>query len=82
MEPTNKATTNQPQAAMQMSVVNPAPANNTQNHEQHHAKRIRGGGAAKDCFLGAIECFICFECCKGICECCADIICCPCEMCC
>ncbi|KAI6139382.1 hypothetical protein BKA82DRAFT_999964 [Pisolithus tinctorius] len=82
MEPTNKATTNQPQAAMQMSVVNPAPANNTQNHEQHHAKRIRGGGAAKDCFLAAIECFICFECCKGICECCGDIICCPCEMCC
>ncbi|KAI6151425.1 hypothetical protein EDD17DRAFT_1491372 [Pisolithus thermaeus] len=67
MEPTSKATTNQPQAAVQMSVMSPAPANNTQNHE-HHARRIRGGGAAKDCFLGAIECFICFGC--------------PCEMCC
>ncbi|KAG6328898.1 hypothetical protein ID866_10191, partial [Astraeus odoratus] len=48
MEPTNKAMTSQPQAAMEMSVTNPAPANNTQNHhEHHHAKRIRGGGAAK-----------------------------------
>ncbi|KIJ17590.1 hypothetical protein PAXINDRAFT_72185 [Paxillus involutus ATCC 200175] len=69
MEPTNKTTTNQPQAAMQMSVVNPTPGNNAQNHqEHHHAKRIRGGGAAKDCFLGALECFLCFGC--------------PCEMCC
>ncbi|KAF8840777.1 hypothetical protein BDN67DRAFT_968085 [Paxillus ammoniavirescens] len=83
MEPTNKTTTNQPQAAMQMSVVNPAPGNNAQSHQEHnHAKRIRGGGVAKDCFLGALECFLCFECCKGCCECCADIICCPCEMCC
>ncbi|KAI6016223.1 hypothetical protein EDC04DRAFT_2577640 [Pisolithus marmoratus] len=68
MEPTNKATTDQPQAAMQMSVMNPTPANGTQNHEHHHAKRIRGGGVARDCFLGAVECFICFGC--------------PCEMCC
>ena len=43
---------------------------------QHHkAGRLRGGGAAKDCFLGAFECFICFEGCKDCCECCADIIC-------
>ncbi|KIM55244.1 hypothetical protein SCLCIDRAFT_135060 [Scleroderma citrinum Foug A] len=69
MEPTNKATINQPQAAMEMSVTSPVAANNAQNdHEHHHAKRIRGGGAAKDIFLGAIECFICFGC--------------PCEMCC
>ncbi|KAN0074697.1 hypothetical protein V8E55_011746 [Tylopilus felleus] len=79
MEPTNKTTVNQPQAAIEMSVTNPAPANNNQ---QQHAKRIRGGGAGKDCLLAAIECFICFECCKGCCECFADIICCPCEMCC
>ncbi|TFY55398.1 hypothetical protein EVJ58_g8275 [Rhodofomes roseus] len=43
---------------------------------------LRGGGAGKDCFIGAFECFICFEGCKDCCECCADIICCPCEMCC
>ncbi|KAG2146828.1 hypothetical protein DEU56DRAFT_978679 [Suillus clintonianus] len=66
MESTAKATTNQPQAAIQMSVVNPAPANNNQNHQEHHAKRLRGGGAAKDCFIGALECFLCFECCKVI----------------
>ncbi|KAG1818738.1 uncharacterized protein BJ212DRAFT_1347313 [Suillus subaureus] len=82
MESTAKATTNQPQAAIQMSVVSPAPVNNSQNHQEHHAKRLRGGGAAKDCFLGALECFLCFECCKDCCECWADIICCPCEMCC
>ncbi|KAG2748823.1 hypothetical protein P692DRAFT_20733828 [Suillus brevipes Sb2] len=68
MQSTTKATTNQPQAAIQMSVVNPAPANNNQNHQEHHAKRLRGGGAAKDCFIGALECFLCFGC--------------PCEMCC
>lgn len=82
MESTAKATTNQPQAAVQMSVVSPAPANKSQNHQEHHAKRLRGGGAAKDCFIGALECFLCFECCKDCCECWADIICCPCEMCC
>ncbi|KAH7915445.1 hypothetical protein BJ138DRAFT_1109659 [Hygrophoropsis aurantiaca] len=60
MEPTTKTTTNQPQAAMQMSVVSPAPANNAQNHQEHKASRLRGGGAAKDCFLGALECFLCF----------------------
>ncbi|KAF8531262.1 hypothetical protein JB92DRAFT_2692598, partial [Gautieria morchelliformis] len=48
----------------------------------HKTMRLRGGGAGKDCLLGAIECFLCFECCKTCCECCADIICCPCEMCC
>ncbi|KAG1780713.1 hypothetical protein EV702DRAFT_1177890 [Suillus placidus] len=68
MESTAKATTNQPQAAIQMSVVNPASANNNQNHQEHHAKRLRGGGAGKDCLIGALECFLCFGC--------------PCEMCC
>ncbi|KAG1858659.1 hypothetical protein C8R48DRAFT_606396 [Suillus tomentosus] len=67
MESTAKATTNQPQA-VQMSAMNPAPAKSSQNHQEHPAKRIRGGGAAKDCFLGALECFLCFGC--------------PCEMCC
>ncbi|KAG6376892.1 hypothetical protein JVT61DRAFT_920 [Boletus reticuloceps] len=45
MEPTNKTTINQPQAAIQMSITNPAPTNNHQEH--HHAKRLRGGGAGK-----------------------------------
>ena len=46
---------------------------------QHHkASRLRGGGAGKDCFLGALGCFICFEGCKDCCECIADIVCeCP-----
>ncbi|KAG9315989.1 hypothetical protein JVU11DRAFT_3647 [Chiua virens] len=56
MEPTNKTTVDQPQAAIQMSVTNPAPVNN----QQVHAKRLRGGGAGKDCLLGALECFLCF----------------------
>ncbi|KZT73866.1 hypothetical protein DAEQUDRAFT_721343 [Daedalea quercina L-15889] len=73
-------TTTQPQA-VQMSMMNP-PQRANQTHEHHKASRLRGGGAGKDCFLGAFECFICFEGCKDCCECCADIICCPCEMCC
>jgi len=79
---TAKATTTaQPKAATGMNAMNPsAPAN--KQTECQKANRLRGGGAGKDCFLGMVECFLCFECCKGICECCADIICCPCEMCC
>ncbi|PFH51242.1 hypothetical protein AMATHDRAFT_143113 [Amanita thiersii Skay4041] len=50
--------------------------------EHQKASRVRGGGAAKDCFLGMIACFVCFECCKGCCDCIAGIICCPCEVCC
>ncbi|KDQ25681.1 hypothetical protein PLEOSDRAFT_31380, partial [Pleurotus ostreatus PC15] len=46
------------------------------------ATRMRGGGAGKDCCLGMVGCFLCFECCEGCCECVADILCCPCEMCC
>ncbi|KAF8810206.1 hypothetical protein BYT27DRAFT_7069980, partial [Phlegmacium glaucopus] len=52
-----------------------------QGHCDYQASRsIRGGGAAKDCFLGAIGVFLC-QCC-GCCDCLADNICCPCEMCC
>ncbi|EIM85936.1 uncharacterized protein STEHIDRAFT_168968 [Stereum hirsutum FP-91666 SS1] len=59
----------QPQAAIQMNAMNPAaPANSQQaeheHHHQHKASRLRGGGAGRDCFLGLIECFLCFECCK------------------
>ncbi|CDO69844.1 hypothetical protein BN946_scf184884.g3 [Trametes cinnabarina] len=79
-------TSSQPQA-VQMNVINPPARQSTQQteecqHKRGLAARLRGGGAAKDCFLGAIECFLCFECCKDCCECLADIICCPCEMCC
>lgn len=74
-------TSTQPQA-VQMSLTNAPTRNNTQECLRNKAHRMRGGGAGKDCFLGAIECFICFEGCKDCCECCADIICCPCEMCC
>ncbi|KAF8349550.1 hypothetical protein F5887DRAFT_500585 [Amanita rubescens] len=78
-----KASFNQPQAAVQMSVMNAPPAKIPQGECQHKkASRIRGGGAGKDCCLGLIGCFLCFECCEGCCECAADIVCCPCEMCC
>ncbi|KIO20795.1 hypothetical protein M407DRAFT_133853 [Tulasnella calospora MUT 4182] len=30
--------------------------------------RLRGGGAGKDCLLGAIGCFLCCECCEGCCD--------------
>ncbi|PCH40206.1 hypothetical protein WOLCODRAFT_136723 [Wolfiporia cocos MD-104 SS10] len=76
-------TSTQPQA-VSMSMTNP-PARQPQQECQHHhgkASRLRGGGAGKDCFLGALECFLCFEGCKDCCECIADIVCCPCEMCC
>ncbi|KIJ08442.1 hypothetical protein PAXINDRAFT_18423 [Paxillus involutus ATCC 200175] len=88
MEPANKITTNQPQAAMQMSIMNPAPGNNAQNHQaHHHAKRIRGGGAVGECFSGLMNCLkSCITCgnseCCNFCGSCAGIICCPCEMCC
>ncbi|KAI0657317.1 hypothetical protein C8Q70DRAFT_1055846 [Cubamyces menziesii] len=79
-------TSTQPQA-VQMSAMNPPARQNTQQteecqHKRGLAARLRGGGAGRDCFLGAIECFLCFECCKDCCECIADIVCCPCEMCC
>ncbi|KAI0295674.1 hypothetical protein B0F90DRAFT_1670027 [Multifurca ochricompacta] len=72
-------TASQPQQSIQMNAMNPAAPVNSQQQQhvehQHKARRLRGGGAARDCFIGLIECFICFECCKGCCECCADIIC-------
>ncbi|KAI0276778.1 hypothetical protein BGY98DRAFT_672261 [Russula aff. rugulosa BPL654] len=44
--------------------LNPSSTVSSQHEHQHKARRLRGGGAARDCFIGAIECFICFECCK------------------
>ncbi|KAH9959804.1 hypothetical protein BC827DRAFT_1211658 [Russula dissimulans] len=85
-------TSSQPQKSIQMDALNPAtPANSQQAEHQHKARRIRGGGAGRDCFIGLIECFICFAeplmanarfSLQDCCECLADIICCPCEMCC
>ncbi|KAK7048722.1 hypothetical protein R3P38DRAFT_1876223 [Favolaschia claudopus] len=98
-----KATTAQPQAT-EMNVMNvsaPVAKDGASckhgqqcEHEcankQKKASRMRGGGAGKDCFMGILGCFLCFdpfiinplECCEGCCECIADIVCCPCEMCC
>ncbi|KAI0667625.1 hypothetical protein C8Q78DRAFT_314477 [Trametes maxima] len=80
-------TSAQPQA-VQMNAMNPPERQSAQagdpecQHKRGLAARLRGGGAGRDCFIGLIECFLCFECCKDCCECFADIICCPCEMCC
>ncbi|KJA14488.1 hypothetical protein HYPSUDRAFT_150353 [Hypholoma sublateritium FD-334 SS-4] len=43
--------------------------------QQTKASRVRGGGAAKDCFVGILGACVCMECCEGICDCVADIIC-------
>ncbi|KAI0249031.1 hypothetical protein BJV78DRAFT_727405 [Lactifluus subvellereus] len=56
-------TSSQPQQSIQMDAVNPAAPVNSQQ-QQHKTHRLRGGGAARDCFLGMVECFLCFECCK------------------
>ncbi|PBK97300.1 hypothetical protein ARMGADRAFT_1075799 [Armillaria gallica] len=60
-------TDSQPQAAGGMNITNPPAQTQTQTHECEHkrqAMRLRGGGAGKDCFLGLIGCFLCFECCE------------------
>jgi len=87
MSAPSKSTADQPQAATEMKIVGQSQAGSKQEQHAHcehqaghKAWRMRGGGAAKDCFLGAIGCFLCFECCEGCCDCCGDILCCPCEM--
>ncbi|KAH9979895.1 hypothetical protein BGW80DRAFT_466030 [Lactifluus volemus] len=55
----SKPTSSQPQESIQMNASAAAPVNSKQ-----HAHRLRGGGAGRDCFLGLVEIFICFECCK------------------
>ncbi|KAI0647950.1 hypothetical protein C8Q79DRAFT_1117372 [Trametes meyenii] len=56
-------TSAQPQA-VQMNAMNPPERQSTQGEECQHkrglAARLRGGGAGRDCFLGLIECFLCF----------------------
>ncbi|KAI0070034.1 hypothetical protein K474DRAFT_1670472 [Panus rudis PR-1116 ss-1] len=83
--PQRVMTTSKQPEAVQMNAMSPpsrASPQQTEEPKRGLAARLRGGGAGRDCFLGAIECFLCFECCKDCCECAADIICCPCEMCC
>jgi len=83
--PSMTATSAQPAAAVQMKVMSGGETAKQSPQciaGENRAARIRGGGAAKDCFVGLFACFVCFECCEGCCECIADIICCPCEMCC
>ncbi|KAF8349552.1 hypothetical protein F5887DRAFT_1070855 [Amanita rubescens] len=49
---------------MEMNSMN-APSRTPQcTHEQNGTSRIRGGGAAKDCFMAAIGVFVCFESCE------------------
>ncbi|GLB38673.1 hypothetical protein LshimejAT787_0505380 [Lyophyllum shimeji] len=75
--------TAQPKAeSMKMETLSSQHDPESCSHNHNKARRLRGGGAAKDCFLGMIGCFLCFECCEGCCDCVGDIICCPCEMCC
>ncbi|CAE6527122.1 unnamed protein product [Rhizoctonia solani] len=63
--------------AMQMNIE---PESGKQTQGRFQSLRLRGGGAAKGCLIGALSCFICCECMEGCCDCCAAIICCPCEM--
>ncbi|KAI9443550.1 hypothetical protein H4582DRAFT_1925613, partial [Lactarius indigo] len=56
--PSTQPVASQPQQAIQMDALNPAaPVNNKQQHHehQHKARRLRGGGAGRDCFIGLIE---------------------------
>ncbi|CAE6456011.1 unnamed protein product [Rhizoctonia solani] len=66
----------QPKAApaMEMTVQPSVDQAQCQNHKQGFAARIRGGGAGKDCLMGALACFLCCECFEGCCECFADIV--------
>ncbi|KAG9126161.1 hypothetical protein FRC07_004631 [Ceratobasidium sp. 392] len=64
MAPQNVST--QPTAAptMQMSVqpsIEDAQSQKPGLKGKFEAMRLRGGGAGKDCFLGAIGCFLCCE---------------------
>jgi hypothetical protein len=78
---TKNMTVEQPRSSMEMNAMRP-PANGQQQEtqEQGKARRIRGGGAGKDCFLAIFGCFLCCECCEGCCDIIGDIICCPCEI--
>ncbi|KAG6840237.1 hypothetical protein C0991_008021 [Blastosporella zonata] len=56
------AVTTQPKAeTMKMQTMTPenVEAQEACTHKRGLAQRLRGGGAAKDCFLGLIGCFLC-----------------------
>ncbi|KAF9643248.1 hypothetical protein BDM02DRAFT_1548247 [Thelephora ganbajun] len=56
----NTMTVEQPRSSIEMNAMRP-PVNNQQQetHEHGKAHRLRGGGAAKDCFLAIFGCFLC-----------------------
>ncbi|KDN35772.1 hypothetical protein RSAG8_11334, partial [Rhizoctonia solani AG-8 WAC10335] len=58
---------------MQMTIEQ-AQASEQQDNEGP-ASRIRGGGAAKACLIGALSCFVCCECMGCCCDCVAGIVC-------
>ncbi|QRW18892.1 acyl-CoA dehydrogenase [Rhizoctonia solani] len=60
--------------AMEMTMQPTIEQAQCQNQKQGFAARIRGGGAGKDCLMGALACFLCCECFEGCCECFADIV--------
>ncbi|CAE6436646.1 unnamed protein product [Rhizoctonia solani] len=47
--------------AMQMNIE---PESGKQNQTRFQSLRLRGGGAAKGCLIGALSCFICCEACQ------------------
>ncbi|KAF8221579.1 hypothetical protein L208DRAFT_672458 [Tricholoma matsutake] len=51
---------NQPNPGVEMDAMKANKTSSCQHEESHKAHRIRGGGAAKDCFLGMLGCFLCF----------------------
>ncbi|KAJ1311715.1 hypothetical protein OPQ81_010187 [Rhizoctonia solani] len=82
MAPQNVSTQPKAAPAMEMTVQPTIDQAQCQDQKRGFAARIRGGGAGKDCLMGALACFLCCECFEGCCECIADIVCFPCEMCC
>ncbi|QRW04944.1 hypothetical protein RhiLY_03943 [Ceratobasidium sp. AG-Ba] len=70
MAPQNIST--QPAAAPAMQMTTQPSVDEAQSQPQglrgkFQAMRLRGGGAGKDCLLGALGCFLCCECFEGCC---------------
>ncbi|KAG8749284.1 hypothetical protein FRC12_013485 [Ceratobasidium sp. 428] len=64
MAPQNVSTQPTAAPAMQMTVqpsIEDAQSQKQGIRGKFEAMRLRGGGAGKDCFLGAIGCFLCCE---------------------
>ncbi|KAJ1307208.1 hypothetical protein OPQ81_001323 [Rhizoctonia solani] len=67
---------------MQMTIEQAQASEQPERGTEDPASRLRGGGAAKGCLIGALSCLICCECMACCCDCVASIVCCPCEVCC